>query len=244
MKKKKTSRIFLLAAAMCFITAIAFTVLLSLVATDEFISWYSRYNSTLESYELWIETYGATLITVVIILLNYFIKAYLPWFPVSCLCVASAVIFKWYIAAAINIVGMIIFFTAKFRKGRKHGGGKAERLLEKYRKPHDFIECGRTGSRTVLFLARLLPGVPLGAVSVFYGSTEISYGQYIIASVAGIAYKLFTYITIGRHVFDPASFSFIAPFIPQFVIMGFVMLSLSGVTYAAGCKSSMSRGLE
>ena len=43
-----------------------------LVATDEFAQWYSRYNSTLESYELWIETYGATAVTVVIILFNYF----------------------------------------------------------------------------------------------------------------------------------------------------------------------------
>ena len=145
MKKRTTSRIFLLTAAICFITATGLTVLLTLVATDEFAQWYSRYNSTLESYELWIETYGATAVTVVIILFNYFIKAYLPWFPVSCLCVASAVIFKWYIAAAINIVGMIIFFTAKFRKGRKHGGGRAEKLLEKYRKPHDFIECGKLG---------------------------------------------------------------------------------------------------
>ncbi len=237
MKKKTSSRFFLLAAALSFAVAIALVVLLWFISTQEFLGWYSRYNSTLESYELWIETHGATLITVVIILANYFIKSYLPWFPVSCLCVASAVIFKWYIAAAINIVGLIIFFTVKFKKGRKHGGGKAEKLLEKYRKPHDLIESGKMGSRAILFFARLLPGVPLGAVSVFYGSTEITYGQYVAVSVAGIIYKLFTYITIGRHVFDPASVSFIGPFIPLFIIMGFVMLSISGVSYATRKKN-------
>lgn len=233
MKKKASGRFFLAASALCFVIAAGFIVLLTVTSTEQFGEWYSRYNRTLEGYELWIETYGATLLTVVIILANYFIKAYLPWFPVSCLCIAGAVIFKWYIAAAINIVGMIIFYTVKFYKGRKNGGGKAEKLLEKYKKPHDLIESGKSGASVILFFARLLPGVPLGAVSVFYGSTEISYVRYIVVSVAGTAYKLFTYITIGRHAFDPASFSFIAPFIPQFIIMGFVMLSLSGVSYAA-----------
>ena len=212
-----------------FAAAVGLVVLLRFFETEEFIRWYGQYVSTLDRYEGWIETYGASFIAVAVILLNYIVKAFVPWFPVSCLCVASAVIFRWYIAAGINIAGLAIYFTVRFVKGRRHGGGKAEKLLERYDKPHDFIESGKAGSKVMLFFARLLPGVPLGAVSVFYGSTKIPYGEYLIVSLLGSAYKLFSYITIGRHVFDPASVSFVGPFIPLLIFAGFVLLSIGGV---------------
>ena len=239
MKEKKRSNIFNMLAFLNFAAAVGLVVLLRFFETEEFTRWYGQYISALDSYEKWIETYGATFIAVIVILLNYLIKSFVPWFPISCLCVASAVIFRWYIAAAINIFGFCLFFTVRFFKGRKHGGGKAEKLLEKYDRPHNLIESGRAGSKVILFFARLLPGVPLGAVSVFYGSTQISYAEYLTVSLLGISYKLFSYITIGRHVFDPASVSFVGPFIPLLVFAGFVLLSLGGVQF---CKNNNRKG--
>lgn len=232
-KVRKLGNLFNALAFFSFALAIALVILLRFFATEEFGRWYAQYNATLNGYELWIETYGATVIAVAVILLNYLIKSFVPWFPISCLCVASAVIFKWYIAAVINIIGLSLFFSVRFYKGRKHGGGKAEKLLEKYDKPHRFIESGKAGSKALLFLARLIPGVPLGAVSIFYGSTEMSFREYLTVSLVGIAYKLFSYITIGRHVFDPASISFVGPFIPLLVLAGLVLLSLGGVLSGA-----------
>ncbi|MBR5827462.1 MAG: TVP38/TMEM64 family protein [Clostridia bacterium] len=234
MKYKKRSNIFNILALLCFAAAVGLVVLLRFFATEEFTLWYRQYITVLDSYEKWIETYGATFIAVAVILLNYLIKSFVPWFPISCLCVASAVIFKWYIAAGINIAGLVIYFTVRFYKGRRHGGGKAERLLEKYDRANEFIENGKAGSKVLLFFSRLLPGVPMGAVSVFYGSTKIHYREYLLVSLLGISYKLFSYITIGRHVFDPASVSFVGPFIPLFVIAGFVLLSVGGAISTAG----------
>ncbi|MBR3816013.1 MAG: TVP38/TMEM64 family protein [Clostridia bacterium] len=233
MKGRKIGNLFNFMAFFSFALAIALIALLRFFATEEFSRWYSQYNATLSGYEHWIETYGATVIAVIVILINYLIKSFIPWFPISCLCVASAVIFKWYIAAAINVAGLALFFAVRFYKGRKHGGGKAEKLLEKYDRPHRYIDSGRTGSKALLFFARLIPGVPLGAVSVFYGSTKIDFKEYLIVSLFGISYKLFSYITIGRHVFDPASISFVGPFIPLLVFAGIVLLSLSGVLSVA-----------
>lgn len=232
LKDKKRSNIFNMLAFLNFAAAVGLIILLSFFATEEFGRWYGQYISVLDGYEKWIETYGATFVAVVVILLNYLIKSYVPWFPISCLCVASAVIFKWYIAAGINIAGLVIYFTVRFFKGRRNGGGKAEKLLEKYDEAHEFIDSGTAGSKVLLFLARLMPGVPLGAVSVFYGSTEIRYGEYLIVSLLGISYKLFSYITIGRHVFDPASISFVGPFVPLLIFAGFVLLSVGGAISA------------
>lgn len=227
--KKGASYFFSTAAFLCLLTALVLMILLRIFSTDSFLSWYNGYTKTLNEFELWIETYGATWIAVVVILLNYTIKAFIPWFPLSCICVASAVIFKWYIAVIINIVGMSIYFTAKFLWGRKHGGGNAEKLLSRYDRAHTFIDSSKAGSKAVLFFSRLLPGLPLGSVSTLYGSTDMKLYEYLIISVAGFLYKIVSYVIIGRNVFDPASFGFIIPFIPLLIFTGVVLLSVSGV---------------
>lgn len=236
MKSKARGYIFNVGAFFNFLIAFALIVLLRLFATEQFMHWYSEYTGTLDRYENWIETHGATLLTVVIILVNYLIKSYIPWFPISCICVASAVIFKWYIAVIINLVGMALYFTVKFNKGRKNGGGKAEEILSRYEKPYNFFERGKLGSKATLYVSRLLPGIPLGAVSVFYGSTEMKYSEYLTVSLLGALYKIMTYITIGRNVFDPASVGFVAPFIPLFLFAGMVLLSIGGVVSVGGSK--------
>ena len=52
--------------------------------------------------------------------------------------------------------------------------------------------------------------------------------RFLVISIAGFLYKAITYIIIGRNVFDPASASFIVPFIPYILFSGIIFLSLSG----------------
>ncbi len=235
MKNKKNKSYGLSTAAFfCFLLALVLMVLLRLFNTQEFLRWYNRYTDTLNNFELWIQTYGATWVTVLVILINYVIKSFIPWFPLSCLCVASAVIFKWYIAIAINVAGMSIYFIAKFLWGRKNGGGNAEKLLSRYDKAHTFIDSSKTGSKAVLFFCRLTPGIPLGSVSTLYGSTDIKLWEYTVISILGFSYKIVSYVIIGRNVFDPASFGFIVPFIVLLIFSGLVLLSVSGVVSLKG----------
>ncbi len=215
-------------AFVCFLLALALIILLRVFRLEGFLEWYNRYNSTLESYEIWMQTYGATWISVVSILVNFALKALIPWFPIPCLCVVSGVLFEWYYALLINLAGMIILFTIRFFWGRKFGGGNAEKILSKYDTAHSFIDSSKLGSRLVLFMLRFVPCMPVNSVSCLYGTTYISFWQYILISVFGFTYKLFSYTVIGRNVFDPASASFIVPFILLLIFSGMVLLFLSG----------------
>lgn len=215
-------------AFICFLLALVLIVLLRVFRLDTFLEWYARYNDTLLTYEIWMQTYGATWISVLSILVNYALKALIPWFPIPCLCVVSGVLFEWYYALLINIAGMIILFTIKFFWGRKFGGGNAEKILAKYDTAHNFIDSSKLGSRLVLFVLRFVPCVPVNSVSCLYGTTNIPYYKYIVISVLGFTYKLFSYTIIGRNVFDPASASFIVPFILLLIFSGMVLLTLSG----------------
>lgn len=215
-------------AFICFLLALALIVLLRVFRLDSFLEWYGRYNDTLVSYEIWMQMYGATWISVLSILVNFALKALIPWFPIPCLCVVSGVLFEWYYALMINIAGMIILFTIKFFWGRKFGGGNAEKILSRYDAAHNLIDSSKLGSRLVLFVLRFVPSIPVNSVSCLYGTTDISYPSYVIISVLGFTYKLFSYTVIGRNVFDPASASFIVPFILLLIFSGMVLLTLSG----------------
>ena len=215
-------------AFICFVLALALIVLLRIFSLESFTVWYSTYVDTLASYEEWMLTYGATLTSVLLILLNFFLKSAIPWFPIACMSVASGVLFEWYYALLVNLAGVVILFTAKFFWGRRFGGGNAEKILTKYETAYEFIDKSRLGSGVVLFFLRLVPCVPVNSVSCLYGSTDISYPRYIIISVLGYSYKLFSYTLIGRNVFDPASASFIVPFILLLIFSGMMLLSLSG----------------
>ena len=147
MKKGKTrSRVLNLAAFVCFLLALTLVVLLRLSQMPRAVTWYNKYTDTLSNFEQWMQTHGATWYSVAMILLNFVLKAVVPWFPISCICVASGVLFKWYYAIAINVAGLTILFTIKYYWGRRYGGGNAEKILVRYNNAHQFIDSSQIGS--------------------------------------------------------------------------------------------------
>lgn len=213
-------------ALICFFIVLVLLVLMRIVSMEPFVGWYAKYTDTLVNFEAWIETHGATPIAVVMIFFNYALKAVLPWFPVSCICVASAVLFKWNQALIINILGLALLFTLKFLWGRIYGGGNAEKIMMKAHTLHKTIEKSGLGSDALLFLFRLIPSIPINGISGIYGTTEMPLGNFLIISELGFLPKTITYIIIGRNVFDPASASFLLPFVPLILFSGLMFLSL------------------
>lgn len=225
-KSKKAKFSLSFAAFICFLIALALTVLLRAFKDESFLSWYNKYTDTLLYYEQWMQTYGATWISALLIVFNFVLKALLPWFPISCICVVSGVLFKWYHAMFINIAGVAILFTLRYFWGKHFGAGNAEKILGRYTGVKSIIDSHNLRSGVVLFGLRFSPLVPINSVSSIYGTTDMPYVRYILISLAGFAYKIFSYTVIGRNVYDPASASFIVPFIVLFIITGFVLLSL------------------
>ncbi|MBQ7597897.1 MAG: TVP38/TMEM64 family protein [Clostridia bacterium] len=237
--KKKVGRSYIMnfAAFICFLLALAMIIFLRLIEVDEAMEWYYKYTETLSNFEQWIQTYGATWGSVLIILGNFVLKAIIPWFPISCICVVSGALFPAYYAIPINIVGLAVLFTIKFFWGKRFGGGNAEKILRRYDRASKFIDKSKLGSTLVLFFLRLVPCLPINSVSQLYGTTGINYWKYLVVSVLGFSYKLFSYTVIGRNVYDPLSAKFMLPFVFLFLFSGFVLLGLNGVLGLTGYLS-------
>ena len=62
-------------------------------------------------------------LTVLVILFIYFFKAYLPFLPLSLVCMMSGIMFGkyWWIAVFINLLGLAGMFYLRFNSGRVNG---------------------------------------------------------------------------------------------------------------------------
>lgn len=234
MKDGKTrSRVLNVAALICFLFALTLVVILRLAQLDRVVRWYNNYTNTLAHFETWMQNNGATWYSIMLILLNFVLKAVIPWFPISCICVASGVLFQWYLAIPINVAGMALLFTIKYLWGKRYGGGNAKKILAHYKGASEFIDSSQVGSAVVLFVLRLVPMMPINSVSQLYGTTDIAFWKYLIVSIIGFSYKLFSYTLIGRNVYDPMSAKFLLPFVFLSLFSGFVILALNGVIHVS-----------
>ena len=139
----------------------------------------------------------------------------------------SGMIFESKIAVPLNIIGCMLLFTIKFVWGKKWGGGNAEKILMHYDKAHLFIGEGNIGSKMTLFFLRAFPFIPVNSVSQLYGTTIIPFWQYLIISLLGFSYKIYSYTMIGRNLFNPFSYSFLNPIIFLLLITGLMLLTIN-----------------
>lgn len=225
---EKRSNVLRITALILFIVALVLIVALRLFENEHFREWYTDYADTLMTYQKWVEANGTSLLSVVIILINFLLKAVIPWFPITIIMFSTGLIFKWYYALLINLLGVIILFTVKFYWGKKWGGGNAEKILGHYDKAHYFIESGRLGSKATLFLLRLTPFMPINSVSQLYGTTTMKYRDYILVSLAGFTYKMFSYTAIARNIYNPLSSGFIGTLLALLIVSGLLLLAMDG----------------
>lgn len=232
MKKNNfRSRALNFSAAVCFLLSFALIVILQLLKVDRIAEWYSRVTTFLMEFEKTVEEYGATWLSVVIIELNFLTKAFVPWVPISCLCVISGVLFPWHIALTINVIGMTMVFGFKYLWGVRIGGGNAEKVLQKYENVYSFVDTNRYGSPAVLFGFRLIPCLPINSISQLYGSLGFSFWEFLLISFSGFLPRLFSYTVIGRNVYDPLSAKFLVPLIVLFFFSGITLLAINGVVH-------------
>lgn len=244
-KKKTLTKIVYIASAVCFIIGIGLIVLIRLLHIESIAQWYDRWTSALLSYEQSVENIDEKWIAALFIEANFILKSFVPWLPISLLCFATGVIFKWYIAIPLNIIGLATQFTIKYFWGKWRGGGNAEKLISKNEAVYKIVaKDDKIGSPITLFVTRFIPCMPVNSISQLYGSYKFDYWKYLLLSIAGFSYKLYSYTLVGRNVFDPLATRVLLPLIPLFLFSGFVLLFFNGaltVTVTARNRLKLSK---
>lgn len=153
----------------------------------------------------------------------YIAKCQLP-LPMSVLVAISGMVFPLNTALLINVVFCWFFFTVKYVEGIFIGGGWAGMILN-IKKMHfirDWIHFKGNGNPYVLAVTRLVPAIPLGMVSKYYGSLRYDYLYYSLLSLIGFAPRIYIYTKLGA--------AFTNPFSPQFLVPLIIVVGFTGVT--------------
>lgn len=213
---------------MCFILCILLVVWYFVSEINFLEEKYWQYIDWLTSIENRVAALENRWLIVLVIELLYFILTAFPVFPISILCVASAMVFNFPESVVINIAGLMILFSVRYSTGMSAGGGSAQWLVRKNRFIRKLIESEGQGNPWVLAVIRLLPIMPINPVSHLYGAMDFPFYKYMLISVAGFLPKLISYIIIGNNFANPFSPQFTLPLIVLSLLSGIVFLFLRG----------------
>ncbi len=166
-------------------------------------------------------------IALIAIALIYFLRAWVPFFPISAICLITGAMFPMPYSFLINLCGILLMNSMAYLRGVRQGGGAFQKFMGKYEGAWELVEHYGRGNPLLLFLTRLMPIVPLNSTSIVYGSLRFPFLEYSFISLGGFAPRLIGYTYIGRHVFTPFSFSFIGPIVALLVLSGALVLAVN-----------------
>lgn len=218
-----------LAGVMLLILAAVLIAVLIITTSPEIQMWYARYESVLTKFENSIASIRYRWAILLVIFLIYLIKTYVPIVSIPALCVLSGMVFPTFNALLVNVTGILIMLTVKYRIGRSSGGGNARKLLSKNETSKFLLELDGDGNPWLLFLFRLIPAFPINSVSQIYGSMNFNYKKFAVISFLGLAPKIISYTFIGRNVYNPLSWQFFVPIIILLIISGGSVLGLNAL---------------
>ena len=155
----------------------------------------------------------------------YIAKCQLP-IPMSFLIAISGMAFpqNFNLALLINIIFTFFFFTVKYVEGIYIGSGWAGMILNT-KKMHfirDWIQFKGNGNPYVLAVTRLIPAIPLGMVSKYYGSLRYDFVYYSLLSLLGFVPRIYIYTKLGA--------AYTNPFSPQFLVPLIIIVAFSGIS--------------
>jgi len=224
MKKVKRHQTNLISMIIALIT-IGILVFLSIVLAhhteletqfNAVINWLNRVDSAVAR----LDTEWEILICIFAL---YIAKCQLP-IPLGVLCAISGRVFPLTQALGITAVFMLFFFAVKYFEGMWIGGGWAGMILniKKIKFLRDWIQFKGNGNPYFLSATRLVPVIPIGMVSKYYGSMKYDFVYYSVLSLVGFAPRMYIYTKLGA--------AYTNPFSTQFIVLLMIIVGFTGIT--------------
>ncbi|MBQ8227837.1 MAG: VTT domain-containing protein [Clostridia bacterium] len=193
--------------------AVALVVLLILSTNDKIQYWWQTYQSYLDIVQQRVENMGSEAYLIFTLMFLFSFKAFIPIYPISIVCAATGVVFPFYFALPLNIIGMGLNYTLKYWWGKRIGPGGVNVILKRNETLRIVMRQDGRGNPWLLVFFRLLPSFPINLVSQLYGSMGFNYWKYLGLSLAGNLPLLISYTVVGRHMYNPFSAGFLLPLI-------------------------------
>ncbi len=221
---------FNLAALVLFTIAIALAVMLILSTNAQVQLWWQTYQDYLNIVQQRVENMGSEGYLLFTLMFLFAFKSFFPIYPISIVCAATGVVFPFYVAIPVNILGMSLHYTLKYVWGKRIGPGGVNVILKRNETLRIIMKKDGTGNPWLLVLFRFMPVFPTNPVSQLYGSMGFNYWLFLGLSLLGNSPFIISYTIVGRHAYNPFSVGFLLPLIIVFAFSAIVCY-LAGVFF-------------
>lgn len=134
----------------------------------------------------------------------YVVKSLCVFFPVIALYIAGGFLFPPFPAMIINIIGGSIGLIIPYWAGRLSGAEKMNKLFKRYPSVNEIMIDDKNKFK-IIFFARMMAFLPGDIVSMYFGTTKISFKKYFSASLLGTIPGAVASTLIGVNLKNPMS---------------------------------------
>lgn len=227
--KPKTQKYLLFGGLILVAIGIAAAALLFSLRYEHLWRWYEVVRYELAELEHRISLLDDKWLFVLVILLLFAVKSFIPIYPTSTVCFLTGAMLPMYFSVPVNIAGFAVLLSIRYFAGKGFGAGSAWKFIRKNNRLRRLIEQDGNGNSTLLILLRLLPVMPVNSISGIYGSLNFGFGRFLLLSTVGFLPKIISFTFVGRNVYDPLSPEFIVPIMLFAFVSGVSMICVNGV---------------
>ena len=165
------------------------------------------------------------LLAALFLLLLFALKSLSVFIYCGILFIASGIIFPLPAAILVNLLGTAVMVSLPYWLGRQVGGELIDSIIRKYPKTAFLRQLQMENELFLSFITRIINVLPSDILSLYMGASGISYGKYLLGSIAGMLLTIITFPIIGSSITEPASPLFIASVAVQVVV---TVVSITG----------------
>lgn len=140
-----------------------------------------------------------------IIILIYAIKSISMFISLSIIYISVSIIFPWYLAIIINLIGLAVCMSIPYFIGRFSGTPFIEKIKDKYPKAGRIMEIEEENKWFFVFLIKMLGFIPNEIGSLLLGSLKIKYRIYLTAAVLGKTPSMIATTLLGANITKPGT---------------------------------------
>ena len=138
----------------------------------------------------------------------YALKSLTVVFPLVALYMAAGVLFPFWPALLVNVLGLALCVTIPYCIGRFSGSGFIQWLNRKFPKIDKLNHLQMSNTLFSAYLLRVVSILPGDVVSMYFGASRSKYFPYLVGSILGLSPIMVIQTLMGENLDDPFSLKF------------------------------------
>lgn len=128
--------------------------------------------------------------------------------PLTILYIGTSIIFPWYLAIIVNLIGLFVCMTIPYYIGRFTGKDLVDNIIEKYPKVNKINQIKMKNEWFFVFIVKTLGFIPNEVGSLVLGSLNTKYITFVTAAVIAKIPGMVATTLLGSNANNPGTTEF------------------------------------